>query len=72
MTAARGGTAVTHEARRLEASLRGGREQVPGDPCRRLSRLVRRPWSGVLATTILRASWPSPGPTAGDLARLWT
>jgi hypothetical protein len=37
----------------------------------RLPRMVLCPWSGVLTMTILRASWPSPGRTAGDLACVW-
>jgi hypothetical protein len=34
----------------------------------RLPRRVLCPWSGVLTMTILRASWPTPGRTGGDLA----
>ena len=36
----------------------------------RLRRRVLRPWSGVLTTTILDASWPLPERTAGDLHRV--
>ena len=33
----------------------------------RLPQWVLCPWSGVLTTTTLHASWPSPGRTTGDL-----